>query len=126
MVFMGRVPDRFIAFVVLGYVVNYSKQFCQKTQMANLSSDHESKSEHVAIHTGGIPDNPTHDGLRFLDPDWSCRKKEGQKARNSCLRLLPSLSADHVRFWPNRSVMLRRCLSRCLVSPVDCSQRGAS
>ena len=38
------------------------------------------------------------------------------KARNSCLRLLSSLSAGHVRFWPNRSAMLRRCLSRCLVS----------
>ena len=53
------------------------------------------------------------------------RTDEGQKARNSCLRLLSSLSAGHVRFWPNRSAMLRRCLSRCLVS-VDWSQRGAS
>ena len=44
------------------------------------------------------------------------RTDEGQKARNSCLRLLSSLSAGHVRFWPNRSAMLRRCLSRCLVS----------
>ena len=38
------------------------------------------------------------------------RTDEGQKARNSCLRLLSGLSADHVRFWPNRSAMLRRCL----------------